>query len=166
VPRLEPLGPWGESFGATGHRVIGLPARWHAVLRFGGPTSCPLARRHPLLFQDLPLEVGKRSWEGHRTHLRPAVIAVVQPFHPVGVCLLCPNLGQLVSFFTAGDAFVSRAPPDLNGDAWPSPSQCRNVLPRLDGVLLPWAGFVRSHPPDVCLRVREDGDPFRGRAPP
>jgi len=66
---------------------------------------------------------------------RPALVIVAQPLHPVGAWLLCRHLGPLIGFLVAGDAFVSRTPPDLYGDAWPRPSQRRNVLPRLNTVL-------------------------------
>ena len=46
---------------------------------------------------------------------------------------------------------------------WLRPSQYRNMLPRLDGLLLSWAGFIRCHPPDSCLRVRKDFNSFRDR---
>jgi len=36
------------------------------------------------------------------------------------------------------------------------------MLTRLEGVLLPGARFVRCHPSDGRLRIREDCDPFRG----
>jgi len=115
---------------------------WHMVFHPGGPAASPLARLRPLLLRDLPLEVGEGSWEWHHTHFRPVVVVTVHPFYPVGICLLFRNLGALDGFLVAGDTFVGRELPDLYGDAWPSPSQCRNVLPHLGSVLLPCAGFV------------------------
>ena len=78
-------------------------------------------------------------------------------------CLLCCRLGPLIRFFVTGDSLVRWAPSDFDDDTRPGRAQRGDVLPRLEGILLPGAGFVRCHPSDGCLRVSEDCDPFRGR---
>ena len=148
MPRFQLIVPRGEPLGAPSHRAVRPLAFWHLVFRLGDPASSPLPCLGPLLLGDLPLEVGEGPWE-----------SFVSAWPP------CRFFGPLIRLFVAGDAFVGRAPANLYRDIWPSPSQCRDVLPCLDGVLLPWTRFVRCHPPDGCLRVGEDGDSFRGRVP-
>ena len=150
--------------GPTSHRAIGLLPLRHAVLRFGGPASSPLARLCPLLLRDLPLEVREGPWERHRPRFR--LIQVAQLFHPACVWLLRRNLCPLVSLLVAGDPLVSRAPSDFDDDSRPGPVQRVDVLLRLEGALLPRAGFVRRHPSDGPLRIREDCDSFRSRVSP
>ena len=139
MPRFQLIVPRGEPLGAPSHNAVRPLAFWHLVFRLGGPASCPLLCLGPLLLGDLPLEVGEGSWE-----------SFVSAWHP------CRFFGPLIRFLVAGDDLVGRAPANLYRDAWPIPSQCRDMLPCLDGELLPWTRFVRCHPPDSCLRVGEE----------
>jgi len=103
--------------------------------------SNTLARVHLLFIRDLPLEFeGPR--ERHLPHFRS--VRVMQPFHSAGVRFLCRDLRPIVGLLVACDSLTSRAPLNLNDDSWPSPAQRGNVLPRLQGGLLPRARFVRS----------------------
>jgi len=144
VPRLELVEPRGQPLGAPCYFAVRPLAFRHPVFSFGGPASCPLACLRPLLLRDFPLEVSERSWEWPRV------------FHTTGARLLCRQRRPLVGLLIAGYALVGRAPPDLDGDIRPVPSQRGDVLPRLDGILLSWAGVVRCHPSDGRLRIRED----------
>jgi len=132
VPRLELVEPRGKPLGAPGYRAVRLLPFRHPVLCLGGPAPSPLARFCPLLLGDLPLEVGKRSWERQRTCSRP--VRVTQPFHPAGVWLPRRNFRPLIRLLVAFHPFVSRAPSDLNDDSRPSAPQCSNILPSLERV--------------------------------
>ena len=132
---------------------------WAFCIGLGGPAPSPLARLYPLLLRDLPLEVRKRPWERHRTSLVP--VQVAQPFHPAGIRLRRRNLRPLIGLLIAGDSFVSRAPPNLDDDTWPSLAQRGDVLASLECVLLARAGLLRGHPSDCGLSLRKDCDPLR-----
>jgi len=134
VPRLELVEPRGKPLGATRYRTIKpLALRQPVLLGVRPPANW---RASPLLLHGFPLQVGDRPWD------RSLVAS-----------LLGRRLGPFARLLVLGDPFVGRAPPDLYGDVWLRPSQYRNMLPRLDGILLSWAGFIRCHPPDSCQRL-------------
>ena len=120
----------------------------HPVFRLGDPASSPLPCLSPLLLRNFSLEVcdGSREWH--------------EVLHPPGARLIRRNLLPIVPLLIAGYSLMSWAPPDLGGDVWPAPALRGDVLPRLDGVLLPWSGFFRCHPSDGRLRISEDCHPF------
>ena len=140
MPRLELVEPRGEPLGAVGHRAVLLLALRDAVLLFGGPAPSPLARFSPLLLGDLPLEVGEGTWERHHPCFCP--VRETPPFRPAGAWLLRRNLCPFVGLFVASYTLVGRAPSDLDDDTRPRLSQCGDVLPYLEGVLLSRAQLV------------------------
>ena len=103
----------------------------------------------PLFLRYIPLEIGEGPWEEGPPRSRSAGLA--RPQHLGGALLRRRFFGPLVSLLVADDTLVGRAPPDLDGDARPGLAQRGDVLPSLESVVLPWAGFVRSHTPDGCL---------------
>ena len=77
-------------------------------------------------------------------------------FHPTGARLLGRDLRPLIGLLVADYALVSWEPPDLEGDTWPGPAQCGDVLPRPDGVLLSRAGCEAAG--DVAENPFGNGD--------
>ena len=114
VPRFQLIVPRGEPLGAPSHCAVRPLAFWHQVFCLGDPAYSPLPCLGPLLLGDLPLEIGERPWESFVSSWPP-----------------CRFFGPLIRLFVASDAFVGRAPANLYRVIWPSPSQCRDVLPCL-----------------------------------
>jgi len=61
---------------------------------------------------------------------------------PRGCLALRLNLCPFVGPFVASHTLVGRAPLDLDDDTRPRPSQCGDMLPCLEGVLLSRARLV------------------------
>ena len=80
-----------------------------------------------------------------------------EPFHPVGIRFVRPELGPLIGHFVVLDALVAWAPPNLDPGTGLLGPKGGDVPSGFGGVLLPRSRFVEGHPSYGRLAAFQDG---------
>jgi len=162
VSRLHLVGPGGEA-------PVGLRNRGIRFLPVAGPALAVAGAGQHLPSPGLgvlPFHLGKSSLyigEGPRQREdspggRAVRVLGREPFYPVVIRFVGRELGPFIGLSIALDALVAWAPPNLDPDDGLLGPKGGDVLPRFEGVLLPWSRFIGGHPSYCRLAVRQDSD--------
>ena len=129
MPRLQLAEPRGESLVGSSHgwaRLLLLAGSLLAVLGPDKPSLGLFAGIRSLCFKELALEVGEGPW-GHA--FASVVVFVAEPFHAVGVWLVCGLFRLVVWLLVSFDLAVAGVPPYPNCDLRFTAAEISNMFP-------------------------------------